>query len=216
MDYFQSPGQTDSQVNTTFWLVNSTCISFGHPLALTLIKLKFFTSQCKSTQVFHHLATNASQHKLIASQLNNAWNAVQLFATCTNLQADLRIHLATHSKSVCKLWFCKHVLTCISLYVYLARALKVDMWQCRAGLAIHPPTLKIEAISSSLHTSDQFKIFGCQSFNFSCMGTHWSQLRDLSINTSYYNWACSSAVFAWKRGILGHPFEEKVFMYQVF
>ena len=155
MDYFQSPGQTDSQLNATFRLVNSTCISFGHPLALTLIELKFFTSQCKMTQVFHRLATNASQHKLIASQLNNAWSAVQLFVTCKSIWPPI-------SKSVCKLWFCKLVSTCISLYFYMARALKVVMWQCRAGLAIHPPTLKIAAISSSLHTSDQFKIFGCQ------------------------------------------------------
>ena len=39
-----------------------------------------------------------------------------------NLQADLRIHLATHHKSTCKFWFCKLASTCIDLRVCLARA----------------------------------------------------------------------------------------------
>ena len=34
--------------------LRSTCVSFGHPLALTLVELKFVR---KSTQVFHRLAT---------------------------------------------------------------------------------------------------------------------------------------------------------------
>ena len=57
-------------------------------LALTMIELKFTR---ESAQVFHRLA----RQKLISSQIN-----LRLFATCVNLQADLRIRLAILCKSV--------------------------------------------------------------------------------------------------------------------
>ena len=65
-----SPGQTDSQVDTSF---SATCVRLAfrlathlRGLALTLVELKFVR---KSTQVFTVWPTNASRHKLIASQL---------------------------------------------------------------------------------------------------------------------------------------------------
>ena len=60
-------------------------------LAWTRVELKFVR---KSTEVFHHLAT---QHKLIASEL---YICVKFTTFC-----DLRIRLATHRKSVRKFCF---------------------------------------------------------------------------------------------------------------
>ena len=45
------------------------------------------------------------------------------FTFFCDLQADLRIRLATLRKSVRKFWFCKLALTCVDLRVRLARAL---------------------------------------------------------------------------------------------
>ena len=44
------------------------------------------------------------------------------FTFFSDLQADLRIRLATLRKSVRKFWFCKLALTCVDLRVRLARA----------------------------------------------------------------------------------------------
>ena len=44
------------------------------------------------------------------------------FTAFYDLRADLRIRLATLSKSVRKFWFCKLALTCVDLRVRLARA----------------------------------------------------------------------------------------------
>ena len=46
------------------------------------------------------------------------------FTFFSDLQADLRIHLAILHKSVRKFWFCKLALTCVDLRVRLARALE--------------------------------------------------------------------------------------------
>ena len=47
------------------------------------------------------------------------------FTAFRDLQADLRIRLATRRKSIRKFWFCKLASTCIDLPVRLARALGV-------------------------------------------------------------------------------------------
>ena len=46
------------------------------------------------------------------------------FTFFSDLQADLRIRLATLRKSVRKFWFFKLALTCVDLRVRLARALQ--------------------------------------------------------------------------------------------
>ena len=45
------------------------------------------------------------------------------FTVFCDLRTDLRIRLATLSKSVRKFWFCKLALNCVDLRVRLARAL---------------------------------------------------------------------------------------------
>ena len=47
------------------------------------------------------------------------------FTAFCDLRADLRIRLATLHKSVSKFWFCKLALTCVDLWVRLARDLCV-------------------------------------------------------------------------------------------
>ena len=46
------------------------------------------------------------------------------FMGFSDLQADLRIRLATLRKGVCKFWFCKLALICVDLRVCLASALE--------------------------------------------------------------------------------------------
>ena len=92
------------------WL--STCVSFGHPLASTLVELKFVR---KSKQIFHRLATQCKSTQVDRESSVCAWN-LRLFATCVSLRADLRIRLATHHKSMRKFWFCKLASTCESVW----------------------------------------------------------------------------------------------------
>ena len=76
-------------------------------------------SYASRRKIFTFWPPNASRRKLIASWCKStvyAWNS-WLFATCVNLRADLRIRLATHRKSVRKIWFCKLVSTCIDLWI---------------------------------------------------------------------------------------------------
>ena len=119
------PNGLTSQCKSTYVFdLPSTCISFGHPLALTrvdlrwlgltVVELKFVR---KSTKVFYRLA--------IQRKSNTSWSQViciyvkfATFCYLRNLRVDLRIRLTTHRKSVRKFWFFKLALTCI----YLARA----------------------------------------------------------------------------------------------
>ena len=57
------------------------------------------------------------------------------FTVFSDLQADLRIRLATLRKSVRKFWFCKLALTCVDLRVCLARALHY-IWSFAAGNSV--------------------------------------------------------------------------------
>ena len=58
------------------------------------------------------------------------------FTVLCNLQADLRIRLATLRKSVRKFWFCKLVLTCVDLRIRLATLRKSvrKFWFCKLAL----------------------------------------------------------------------------------
>ena len=47
-------GLASRRKSTQVFDLSSTCVSFGHPLAMTLVELKFVG---KSTHVFHRLAT---------------------------------------------------------------------------------------------------------------------------------------------------------------
>ena len=57
------------------------------------------------------------------------------FTVFCDLQADLRIRLATLRKYVRKFWFCKLTLTCVDLRVRLARTLGLVLW-LRLGLGL--------------------------------------------------------------------------------
>ena len=78
-----------------------TCVSFGNPLVLTLVELKFVR---KSTQIFPRLATQRKSTQVDCKSTVYAWN-LRLIATSVNLRADLRIRLDTHRKSVRKSLF---------------------------------------------------------------------------------------------------------------
>ena len=85
--------------------LRSTCVSFGHPLALTCDDLHWLWSSSNShaswRKFFTVLPPNASSHKLNASHLY----VCGITGTCVNLRADLRIRLTTHRKSARKFWF---------------------------------------------------------------------------------------------------------------
>ena len=108
-------GLASQRMSTQVFDLHSTCVSFGHPLALTCVD--FGWAQIR-TQVAAGFAPFGHP-----TQLHHAWN-VRLFATWVefNLQGDLRIRLATHRKSVRKFWFCKATSTCVNVRVRLSRA----------------------------------------------------------------------------------------------
>ena len=82
-------------------LASQRCVSFGHPLALTLVELKFVRQGDASFSPFGH--PNESRHKLIASQLymreNYDFNDMRELASRLTNSC-----LATHRKSVRKSW----------------------------------------------------------------------------------------------------------------
>ena len=103
--------------------LRSTCVSFGHPLALTCDDLRWvwsssnlYASRRKSSPFGQPTQVDTNW-----SQVNFVWN-LRPYATCVNLRVDLRIRLATLRKSIPKFWFCKLTLTCVDLRVRLARA----------------------------------------------------------------------------------------------
>ena len=119
----QYPGQTDSQVDASFEL------AFRLATNLRWLCSNLYASR---HTFFTAWPPNASQHKLIASQLympalRLAWTCEPTCETCVNLRADLRIRLATHRKSIRKFWFCKLASICIYLRVRLARAQWPDL-----------------------------------------------------------------------------------------
>ena len=92
----------DLQVNTSFQLAFSwhfvwppTCIYFGWAHIYMQVDAHFSPFGC--TQ---HKSTQADHRPTVY-----VWD-LQLFATCVNLQMCLRIHSATHHKSIHKFWFC--------------------------------------------------------------------------------------------------------------
>ena len=90
-------GLASRRKSTQVFDLRSTCVSFGHPLALTCVELKFVP---KPTQIFYRLATHRKSTQVDRKSTVYAWN-LRLFATCVNL----RILLATHRKSIRKFWF---------------------------------------------------------------------------------------------------------------
>ena len=96
-----------TQVPNLCW----TCISFGHPLALTCVDGWLWSSSNSYASRRKFFAVWPPNHKSTVY----AWN-LRLFATFVNLRADLRIRLATHRKSVRKFWFCKLASTCESFW----------------------------------------------------------------------------------------------------
>ena len=118
--------------STQVFYLRSTCVSFGHPLALTCDDLSLLWSTVKFvrklTQVFHRLATQRKSTQVDRKSTVDAWN-LRLFATCVNLRADLRIRLAgTHRKSVRKFWFGKIASNRIDLRIRLASKFVRKFW----------------------------------------------------------------------------------------
>ena len=137
-------GQTDSQVDGNqrkFW----TCLQFAFRLAthlrwlaLTLVGLRFVRvdASFRPTQVdrttwsqvicvpleprnFFWVLFVAALSYFITGRISFTCSHLyirQLFATCVNLRADLRIRLTTHRKSIRKFWFCKLASTCKSVW----------------------------------------------------------------------------------------------------
>ena len=112
--FFNSPKPLAKRTrkSTQVFELRSSCVSFVHPRAWTQFARK-------STQVFHRLATQRKSTQVDCKWLYYMiqWN-LQLFVTCVNFRADLRIRLATLRKSVppLKFWFCKLALTCESVW----------------------------------------------------------------------------------------------------
>ena len=109
------PGQTDLQVNSSFQLA----FRLATYLASPYVYLRWLWSSSKSyssqRKFFTVWPPNASQHKLIASDLY-----MHETYDFSNLRADLRIRLVTLRKSVRKFWLCKLALTCVDLRIRLS------------------------------------------------------------------------------------------------
>ena len=115
--YFLSPGQTESQVDTS-WKPGSTCDSIWPGLArtcvdlrwlaLTLVKIEFAS---KLTKVFHRLTTQPKSRQnwvtsinlLLANEIQDMfalkWVFLPLAFTC---EETCRVRFSTQCKSLCE------------------------------------------------------------------------------------------------------------------
>ena len=127
-----------SQVNTSFELAVNLCFVWPptcvdlHGLALTLVELKFV---CKSTQVFHCLATQRKSTQVAGKSFVYMHNIDGLCELESRLAKPFSARLC---KSVGKYWFCKLSLTCVDLQVHLTQALVtlVTHWPQNQTLSI--------------------------------------------------------------------------------